>query len=96
MSIDQVARRAGADLRTSVVRDLDVDDAFAALEGTWRRRRRARFITAGLTVAAAAAAALVLVPSSDPKASAPGPPARRPPTASAPSRSRVRPGTWCR
>lgn len=73
MSIDQVARRAGADLRTSVVRDLDVDDAFAALEGTWRRRRRVRLITAGLTVAAAAAAALVLVPSSDPKASAPGP-----------------------
>lgn len=73
MSIDQVARRAGADLRTSALRDLDVDVAFAALEGTWRRRRRARVVTAGLTVAVATATAVALVPFSDQTRTAPHP-----------------------
>jgi hypothetical protein len=66
MSIDQLARRAGADLRASVLRDVDVDLAFAALEETWRRRRRARVLTVGLTVAAAVTAVLALVPFSEP------------------------------
>lgn len=73
MSIDQVARRAGADLRTSVLHDLDVDAAFATLEGTWRRRRRARVLTAGLTVAAAATAVLALWPFPGPNATTPHP-----------------------
>ena len=73
MSIDQVARRAGADLRTAVSRDLDLDAAFAALEGTWRRRQRARFVAAGAMVAAAATAVLVVVPLPHPKATTPAP-----------------------
>lgn len=67
MTIDQVARRAGADLRKSVMRDLDVDAAFTALEGTWRRRRRVRVVAAGLTAAAAATVALTLLPGGLPK-----------------------------
>lgn len=74
MSIDQVARRAGADLRTAVSRDLDVDAALAALEGTRRRRRRARFVTAGAVAAAAAAAMLAVVPLPDPRATTPATP----------------------
>ena len=73
MSIDQVARRAGEDLRRSVLRDLDVDAAFAALEGTRRRRRRARVITAGVAVAAAATTVLAVVPFSGPTTTKPAP-----------------------
>jgi hypothetical protein len=73
MSIDQLARRAGADLRTSVLRDLDVDAAFAALAGTRRRRRRARGITAGVAVAASATAAFAAWPFSGLTVSAPDP-----------------------
>jgi hypothetical protein len=70
MSIDQVARRAGADLRTAVARDLDVDASFAALEGTRRRRRRARVVAAGVALAAAATL-LTVLPASAPRAPAP-------------------------
>ncbi len=73
MSIDQVARRAGTDLRVSVMRDVDVDLSFAALEGTWRRRRQARVLTVALTVAAAVTAVLALVPFSEQTKSAPQP-----------------------
>jgi hypothetical protein len=77
MSLDELARRAGADLRASVAHDLDVDAALAALEGTWRRRRQVRLIAAGVTLAAAAATLLTVLPASAPRASAPPPTSTR-------------------